>query len=50
LGSAHTRSALDSSGPNTLLFAPPLVVGNGFKNEFVTDGCWMLIEAVAQPD
>ena len=28
----------------------PIVVGNGFKDEFDTDGCWMLIEAVAQPD
>lgn len=38
-----------SGGPNTLLFAPPLVVGGGFKDEFDTDGCWMLIEAVVQP-
>jgi hypothetical protein len=37
-----------SGGPNTLQFAPPLVVGEGFKDEFDTDGCWMLIEAVAQ--
>jgi hypothetical protein len=39
-----------SGGPNTLQFAPPLVVGEGFKSEFDTDGCWMLIEAVVQPD
>jgi CoA binding domain len=39
-----------SGGPNTLLFAPPLVVGEGFQDEFDDDGCWMLIEAVAQPN
>ena len=38
-----------SGGSNTLQFAPPLVPGNGFKDEFDTDGCWMLIEAVVQP-
>jgi len=38
-----------SGGPNALLFDPPLVPGQGYKDDFDTDGCWMLIEAVVQP-
>ena len=39
-----------SGGPNTLLFDPPLVVGGGFKDNFDEDGCWMLTEAIVQPN
>ena len=47
---AKKTSALRRSPgvPNTLQFAPPLVVGDGCKDEFDTDGCWMLVEAVVQ--
>ena len=35
-----------SGGPNTLLFQPPLLVGDPFAPATADDGCWLLLEAV----
>jgi hypothetical protein len=37
-----------SGGPNTLLFQPPLQIGNPFQTLGSADGCWMLIEGVVK--
>jgi hypothetical protein len=37
-----------SGGPNSLLYQPPLALGNGFDAYDATDGCWLLIEGVAK--
>lgn len=36
-----------SGGDNTLLYKPPLVKGKAFRKNTNDDGCWLLIEAVA---
>jgi hypothetical protein len=38
-----------SGGDNTLLFTPPLAVGQSFRRATDDDGCWMLLEAVVRP-
>jgi hypothetical protein len=38
-----------SGGDNTLLYKPPLVGGQAFRKNTDDSGCWMLIEAVANP-
>lgn len=35
-----------SGGPNTLLFQPPLLVGELFAPSTDEEGCWLLLEAV----
>lgn len=35
-----------SGGDNTLLYSPPLVVGNAMQSLGSDDGCWLLIEGV----
>jgi hypothetical protein len=37
-----------SGGDNTLLYKPPLLLGQAFRKNTDDDGCWMLIEAVAK--
>jgi hypothetical protein len=38
-----------SGGDNTLLYKPPLVLGGAFRRNTNDEGCWLLIEAVANP-
>ena len=38
-----------SGGDNTLFYKPPLVLGAAFRRNTDDEGCWMLIEAVANP-
>lgn len=35
-----------SGGPNTLLFQPPLQVGDPFQRSSGDDGCWVLLQGV----
>jgi hypothetical protein len=36
-----------SGGGNTLLYTPPLIKGKAFRKNTNDEGCWLLIEAVA---
>jgi hypothetical protein len=36
-----------SGGDNTLLYKPPLALGGAFRKNTNDDGCWLLLEAVA---
>jgi hypothetical protein len=38
-----------SGGDNTLLYKPPLIKGKAFRKNTKGDGCWLLIEAIANP-